>query len=213
MSQNQTTPVSITSIAGATILQQLSDRLESANSDWSGAAAPANPVSYQKHADTDDKARFRWNGSTWVREAPLFADASTFEWWKEIGGLSATTTVWLPPPRTAVTLAELVIVSDTGTTSSSGNEWQVQVRNRTTGLNLISATVGSYTYLASVSPAGASGNGLGTEIVANTAWLITLNQNQVAAANAALDIVLTKVGTATSLVRCGVAVRGYRNGT
>lgn len=213
MSQNQTTPVAITSISGATILQQLSDRLESVNCGWSGVSAPANPVIGQRFVDTDDKCVFRWNGSVWVRERPLYADASAFEWFKEVGTLSATTTVWMPSPRTNVTVAELVIVSDTGSTSSSGNEWQVQVRNRTTGLNLISAAVGTYTYLASVSPAGASGNGLGTEITANTAWIITLNQNTAVGANAALDVVLTKSGTATSLTRMAVGLRGYRNGT
>lgn len=210
----QTVPVPLNlNQSGQQVLSDVSSALSSMLTQLSGTSAPSSPVTGQRYWNTTDKCVYRWNGSSWVREAPANADASTFEWAKEIGTLSATTTVWMPPPRTGVTLSQVLIVSDTGSTSSSGNEWQAQVRNRTAATNLISATVGTYTYLASVSPAGASSNGVGTEIAANTAWILTLNQNQTVNADAALDVVLTKVGSATSLTRCLVAVRGFRNGT
>lgn len=199
-------------LSGEQVLSNVSSTLVSILTTCSGASAPSNPQTGQVYWNTTDKCIYRWNGSTWVREQPANVDASTFEWFVPIGSLSATSTIWLPSPRTGVTLAQMVLISDTGATSSSGNEWQPQVRNRTATLNLISATVGSWTYLAGVSPAGASANGTGTEILVNTPWIITLNQNTVVSADAALDVVLTKAGTATTLTRCSVMVRGYRNG-
>lgn len=189
-------------------IQALEDAIRSLQSDFSGATAPTSPVAGQTWWDTATKAKFRRNAANtaWVREQPANEDCSAFEWGMDLGTLNATRVLWVPPKKAIVAVLDLVIVSDTASSSSSGNEWQFKVTNKTATQELFSGTVGTFTALGGV--------GGGAEIAINTAYLLTCNQNNTAiAANSALEITLTKVGTATSLTRAGAFLRGIMVGT
>lgn len=188
-------------------LQALEDAALALRSGFSGATAPATAEAGMVYWDTATKAWYQRNAanSAWVRIAPANEDCSAFEWGQDIGTLNATKVLWVPPKKSAIQVLDLVIVSDTASTSSSGNEWQFKVTNKTATLELFSGTVGTFTAL--------SGVGGGAEIATNTAYLLTANQNNTnIAANSALEITLTKVGAATSLTRVGVYLRGIMVG-
>ena len=200
-------PISLAN-SGDQSLLALSDAIQSLQSSFSGAAAPPSPVAGQLWWDTANKALFLRNAanSAWVRILAANEDNSAFEWGDDIGTLNATTKLWVPPKKSAIYVQDLVIVSDTASASSSGNEWQMKVTNKTLSLELFSGTVGTFTALGGV--------GGGAEIAANTPYVLTCNQNNTAiAANSALEVTLTKVGAATTLTRVGVFLRGYMVGS
>jgi hypothetical protein len=135
----------------------------------------------------------------WVKLAPLALDhvidvpGSQFN----VASLSATTTAKLGAVTRAGTVLKLIILCDTASTSSSGNEWQPMLRKRTnavpgTPVNLFSGTVGTFTVL--------SGVGGGVEFTAYKVLEFTANQNATVAVGDVLELVMTKAGTATTLV-------------
>lgn len=114
----------------------------------------------------------------------------------ELLSLAATRQMFLPPSRVAGAVRRIVVVSDTASTDSSGNEWQFGLRNMTTSVELFSGTVGTFTSLGGV--------GGGTSLVANQVWALTPNQNKTFNADAVLRLTITKVGAATTLARASV---------
>jgi hypothetical protein len=178
---------------------------ESLRSNFSGATAPAlpnsaTPVPCQFWADTaDGYLKVRNVGDTaWNRVAPLNAGLSLPTLpgsWVDLT-LNATRTAHVGTAPRAGRIRRIVMISSSASTSSSGNEWRFQLRKYPASapgspVDCISANVGTFTVLASV--------GGGVEFVANAAYVITPNQNLTLADLDKLELVVTKLGTATTL--------------
>jgi hypothetical protein len=190
----------------AAIATNIPAAIESLRSNFSGGTAPvapnsATPVPCQFWADTTDGWLKMRNlaDSAWIKLFPLTVDSVTqMAVQASVASLSATTTAKLGAAPRACTVKRLVLLCETASTSSSGNEWQVMLRKRTfaapgTTVNLFSGTVGTFTALVGVrSPA--------TEFVAHQVLVFTPNQNAACAADDVLEVVMTRLGTATTLV-------------
>jgi hypothetical protein len=112
------------------------------------------------------------------------------------GSLSATATAFAGSVPKACVVSRIVLIASNASTSSSGNEWTVQLKNypySTPGspVDLISAACGTFTALGGV--------GGGAEHVADQALIYTPDQNLTMADLDVLEFVLTKTGTATTL--------------
>lgn len=171
----------------ATILETLiPGSLEALRTLHSGGTAPTNPIAYMLWLDTSTgllKMRNAAN-SAWVV-------ALLTPWMFELGGLSASRNIYLGTfYRTGYVLG-CRLLSDTATVGSTGSiKWDFQIRNKTAALNLLATA------------ATTNGN----EIAIDTPWNIYADQNQQPAANAALELQITKTGAATNLVRASVEV-------
>lgn len=182
------------------IKQHIVNSLEALRSCFSGSTEPTGMVAYQLWADTSTgflKIRNAANNA-WLKVAPLAVNkVSVPQSEFQVASLSATTTMKLGTTPHAGTCTRLVIICDTASTSSSGNEWQPMLRKRTNAtpgstVNLFSATVGTFTALGGV--------GGGVEFTAYKVLVFTPNQNATLAVDDLLELVMTKVGTATTLV-------------
>ncbi|MBL8752278.1 MAG: hypothetical protein JNK15_03170 [Planctomycetes bacterium] len=174
--------------------------LESLRSSFAGTTAPTTPapVAGQLWADTTTgylKVRNAAN-SAWVPFARLSTSTLLQLAITAQASVSATLTQKFNGATPAGTVKRLLLLCETASTSSSGNEWQVQLKrypNSAPGspVNLISATVGTFTALGGVGGA--------TEFVAHKVLVFTPNQNLTCADLDVLELVLTKAGTATAL--------------
>lgn len=186
--------------ANQAITVLLPTAVESLRSSFSGASAPTSPapVAGQLWADTSTgylKVRNAAN-SAWVAIARLSTAALQQLAIDGQASVSATLTQKFNGYALAGTVKRLIVLCETASTSSSGNEWQFQLKkypNSAPGspVNLISATVGTFTALGGV--------GGGAEFVAHKAYVLTPNQNLTVAELDVLELVLTKAGTATAL--------------
>lgn len=190
-----------TDFAHEALKTKIPNALEALRTCHSGASAPASTTPYMLWADTSTgwlKIRNAADNG-WFKLAPLAADTAIVVPGTQfnVASLSATTTAKLGAAPRAGTVLKLVIVCDTASTSSSGNEWQPMLRKRTnaapgTPVNLFSGTVGTFTALGGV--------GGGTEFTAYKVLEFTANQNATVAAGDVFELVMTKAGTATTLV-------------
>lgn len=191
-----------TTDAASYLTDQLNGNLEALRTNFSGGSAPSSPAPLTGQFWVDTSAGWLKMrdaaGTAWVKVARLSVDQvlqlSSEAW---AGGLSASKTDFIgSAPRTG-TVRRLVLISDTLTASSSGVEWQVQLRKYPASapgspVDLFSATVGTFTALPGV--------GGGDDFVANAALVFTPDQNANLADLDLLELVLTKVGSATSIV-------------
>lgn len=191
----------ITTASAAYLTDQLNKNLESLRTNFAAGVEPSSPapLTGQLWSDTASgwlKMRDA-AGTGWVKVARLGADQvlqlSSEAW---AGALSASKTEFIGCAPRLGTVRRLVLVSDTLTASSSGNEWQVQLRkypasNPAAPVDLFSATVGTFTALAGV--------GGGAELAANAALSFTPDQNADLADLDVLELIVTKVGTATDI--------------
>jgi len=187
------TPPSGTSLLSVAVKTDLPAMLESLRTGFSGATAPSSASAYQQFINTTTNRKQRRNAanSAWVDEAPLLVDVGMELFRHPCGTVNATTTFRLAWSHVAGRVLRLGLWSSVTSTSSSGNEWQFTLTNRTTAAALFSGTVGTFTSLGGV--------GGGAEITANTIYILTPNQNTSLNANALVDLAMTKVGAATSL--------------
>jgi hypothetical protein len=182
------------------IKTKIADSLEALRTVHSGTTAPSSTAAYMLWMDTGTtpavlKQRNSAN-SDWIKVSSLSGSPTRRLQGAPVSSLSATTTIWLGPVTYACTAVRLIVFSETASTSSSGNEWQLQVENYpfsdpTTPVDLISATVGTFTTLTDV--------GGGAEFVANQALVFTLDQNLTLADKDILKVEITKAGSATTL--------------
>lgn len=175
--------------------------LESLRSCFSGAVAPSSPavVAGQLWADTSTgylKVRNAAN-SAWTPIARLSTSTLVQLAIDGQASVSATLTQKFNGYCLPGTVKRLIVLCETASTSSSGNEWQFQLKKYPNSapaspVNLISATVGTFTALGGV--------GGGAETVAHKCYVLTPNQNLSVVDLDVLELVLTKAGTATTLV-------------
>lgn len=182
------------------IVTKLPAQLEALRTLFSGASAPSATVARMLWADTTTGLLKQRNAadSGWDVVARLQADWTEHSVMiGELASLSASRKLYLPPQRVGWAVRRIVVVSDTASTSSSGNEWRFTLKNITqASAALFSGTVGNFTALGGV--------GGGAEFVANSAFALTPNQNNTLAANDVLEFELVKAGTVTTLARVAV---------
>jgi len=200
MSQTYALPA-LTDYANQALATGIPNALEALRSSFSGSAAPSSPspVAGQIWADTTTgylKVRNLAN-SAWVVIARLSTSLLLQLATDGQASVSATLTTKFNGYALPGTVSRLILLCETASTSSSGNEWRMQLKkypNSAPGspVDLISATVGTFTALGGV--------GGGAEFVAHKAYVLTPNQNLTLAELDVLELVLTKAGTATTLV-------------
>jgi len=182
------------------VTEMLPTALETLRTKFSGATEPTGTVAFQWWADTTSgmlKIRNAAN-SGWVEVLPLaqsrIVQLTDAEW--SVASLSATRTAKIGIGSGVGTVLSLVVMCETASTSTSGNEWQPMLKkypNSAPGspVNLFSATVGTFTVLGGV--------GGGAEFVAHKAMRFTANQNATFADLDVFELVMTKAGSATTL--------------
>lgn len=199
MSQTFTLP-SLTDYQSQAIATMLPACLEALRSSFSGSSAPTSPavVPGQLWADTGTGYLRIRNvaNSAWVPIARLSTSTLVQLAITAQASVSATMTQKFNGAAPVGTVKRLLLLCETASTSSSGNEWQVQLKkypNSAPGspVNLISATCGTFTALGGVGGA--------TEFTAHKVLVFTPNQNLTVADLDVLELVLTKAGTATTL--------------
>jgi len=201
MSQAYVMPLQSTDFLNQAMVTTIPNAFEALRTCFSGSSEPAAMTPYQFWADTTSgylKIRNAAN-SAWVTLLPLglgiVAQLSTENWF--VASLSATRTAKLGIAPRAGTVKRLALFCETASTSSSGNEWRPQIVKYPASapgspVNLFSATVGTFTVLGGV--------GGGVEFAANKGLVYTPNQNAAVADLDILELVMTKAGTATTLV-------------
>lgn len=171
----------------------LPNALKTLRSCHSGPSEPTETVAYMLWADTTAgllKLRNAAN-SAWIVLGPL-GD----QWFQRVPvgealSVSASRSIYLPPSRVDVTVKKIVLVTDTVTSSSSGNEWQYELENLTQTLDLFSTTVGTFS-------AGDVGGG---ETAVATPYELVPDQNVELNAGDVLELRLVAVGTVTTFGR------------
>lgn len=199
MAQNWHLPFVGTQKANQALKTLLAESMESVRTLHSGATEPTSKVAYMWWADTTTMLLKQRNSANtdWIVRGRLDGSIRTqlaVEGWA--GSLSATKTDRIGFAPFACTVLRLVISSTNDSTSSSGNEWQMQLVKRPNAapaspVNLFSGTVGTFTALGGV--------GGGAEIVAHQAYVLTPNQNATLLDLDSLELTMTKVGTGTTL--------------
>jgi hypothetical protein len=203
MSQTWNLPFLGTDFAHVVLKENVPNALEALRTCFSGASAPASPVPFQFWFDTTENLLKQRNSAStaWLVVANLNDDAlATLQ--SVPATISATTTIKLGLAPKAAEVVRLLLCSDAASVSSSGIEWTFQLKRypaATPGspVNLFSGTIGTFTAL--------SGQG-GTEFVAHAGKALVPNQNETATAFDELELVMTKVGAATSLTLFQAAV-------
>lgn len=199
MSQSYDLPVG-TDRLNVAIKTKIANSLEALRSLHSGTSAPSSTTANMLWLDTSTtppvlKLRDTLD-SAWISWVSVGASPSQRIAGESIASLSATSSVWLGPVPHACTAVRLFMFCETASTSTSGNEWQVQVQSyphATPGspVDLISATVGTFTTLTDV--------GGGEEFAANKALAFTFDQNQTLTDLDVLKLTITAVGSVTTL--------------
>lgn len=199
MPQNYLMPLQLTDARAQAMTVSIPESMEALRTQFAGATEPSAKAAFQLWADTTTgwlKIRNAAN-SAWLKLAPLAADhvlQLPSQW--DVASLSATTTKKIGAAPRAGTIKRLCILGETASTSSSGNEWQPMLKkypNSAPGspVNLFSGAVGTFTALGGV--------GGGVEFVAHKVLAFTPNQNATVLLDDVLELVLTKVGSATTL--------------
>lgn len=212
MSQTYSMPPALTDNPATVLTSTIPDAMAALRTGFSGASAPSSPIAYQTWYDTTTglvKVRDSGNAN-WITCGPLLGNAGRLTLTVPIASLSATTNFLIGAMPCKATIARIGIISDTTTSSSSGNEWQFMLKNRTASVDLFSGTVGTYTHLSGVGPGSA--NGTGTDITLETAYWLTVNQNADVNASAVLRFDVTKVGTTTTIVNARLQLDFYERG-
>lgn len=174
--------------------------LEALRSLFSGGTEPTAKTPYQLWADTTSgwvKIRNAAN-TDWIKAFRLASalvqpvPGSQFV----VPSLSGTTTLKLGAAPRAGTVLGVVILGETASSSSSGNEWRPMLRKRTVAtpgstVDLFSGAVGTFTSLSGVYTAG--------EFVAHKAAMFLANQNAGVDQHDVLELVMTELGAATTL--------------
>jgi hypothetical protein len=199
MAQNWQLPLVGTDLLSTALKTKVSQAAESLRTSHSGATQPSSMVPYMLWADTSTGyLKLRNSANTdWVTIAHMASPTPFPAQGTIVASLSATATIKLGVAPRSGTCSKLILVTDTASTSSSGNEWRFALQKRTNALPgtpvaLFSANVGTFTAL--------SGVGGGAETIAHAAYVLVPNQNAAITELDELELVATKVGTGTTLV-------------
>lgn len=186
---------------GATVRTALNQTIEALLTEHSGAGEPADKFARMKWADLASFVQKRRNATNdaWNTEHALNVRVDYDPPIVQFGALSASVNRFVFCPSVAWYAVDLVVISDTATSASTGgNNWAFQVRDLTAGQNLF----------------GTAKSTNGDELAINTAKVWTFDTFQSIAQNAVLQIQITKNGAPTSpLADVACLVRGYPRGS
>lgn len=195
-------PLTTDENAGAAVFTKLPAAARSLLTLHSGNSAPTYTEAYMLWAQPS-------TGTLWMRNAAnddwlrfgILGNSARQTVAVPFGAVSTTTTRRILAPIGGFHVERAVILTDTASTSSSGNEWQFGLRNETQAVDLFSGTVGTFSALGGV--------GGGAELAADVAYPLLADQNADIVANDVLSFTLTAVGTATSLADVTVLLEGW----
>lgn len=166
---------------------------------WAGTSEPGSSIRRKGLWWLDEtgkriKLRNVANGA-WLSIGELVAKVD------ERAGWGSTFTVYLPSFPQSVEIESVRILSTTTTSGSDGsNNYAFALTNATQTEELFSAAPSTQTVVSGVG---------GGEITANTAYVLTPNQNDVIAAGDVMTFTVTVTGSPTSLTRAAVSVVAY----
>lgn len=205
MSQAYTLPVG-TDARSTAIKTLIPGCLDALRSCFSGATAPSNPVAYQFWADTSTGLLKQRNAanSAWEIVGPLAVNASRLLVAQEYDSLAASADRYIFVAPSTCIVEQVVLVSDTGTSSSSGNEWQWELHNLTAANELFSNTVGTFTSLGGV--------GGGNDLIGDQPEYLVPDQNAQISAGDLLMFRWQDVGAVTAITRATVLLQAYPRG-
>jgi hypothetical protein len=191
--------------AGAWLKGELAVALEALRTLNSGASEPTATAAFMLWADTTNGLLKQRNAANtaWAVLGPLGGALARSQIRAELVSLSATSTKLLFAPPSGFVVERVALISDTATTSSSGNEWTFQITKDPSGtpLDLFSSAPGTFTAVGGV--------GGGEELAADTVYGLTPDQNATLAADDVLELTATKSGTATAIGELVVLLDGY----
>lgn len=195
-------PPAGTDRAGVVLKTTIPNALDSLRTLFSGTDLPTETAPFMLAVKTGEGLIYQRNaGDTAWNVLGCVGRIGRHAVRAEFGGLSATAAKRLVAPMGGMYVERLVLISDTLTSSSSGNEWQVALRNVTQGVDLFSGTVGTYS--------STPGIGGGAELAVDTAFVLLPDQNLQLAADDVLRVTLTAVGTVTTITELAAIVEGY----
>ena len=188
-----------TDYANGYLAGQLNENLEALRTNFAGSAEPPGISPGQLWSDVASGWLMARNpaGTASVRVARLAVNQVlqlAAEGWS--GSLSAGKADWIGSCPRIGTVKRLVLVSDVATTSSSGNEFQFQLRKYPAAspgvpVDLFSAPAGTFTSVGGV--------GGGADFVANGAIVLTPDQNASVQDLDQLMLVVTVTGSVTTI--------------
>lgn len=195
-------PFSGTTRAGVALKTDLYNALQSLRTSFSGAALPIETVAGMLAINTTDGLLYRRNqaDTDWVCVGSA-GSLGRHAIRAELLALSTTQARRICAPLGGMVVERVVLLSDTASTSSSGNEWQVELRNVTAGVDLFSGVVGTFTALGGV--------GGGAELAVDVPFVLTPDQNATLAPGDVLKLTATAVGSVTTLAELSAIVEGF----
>jgi len=190
-------------LATATVTR-IPEALEALRTQFAGSAAPPTAQPYQRYVNTVDKLVYERNAANtaWLPVGPAGGNGGRLIVPVRLGALAAGTyrIVVAPAPLRIVRVGLLASVS---VAADVANEWTWALKNQTTGVQLFSGTVGTFTTLA-----GVGGGALTADLVH---WLIA-DQNQNALEGAALQFIVAAVGAPTPVPDFSLTLDAYEVG-
>lgn len=188
----------------AAVVTRIPEALEALRTLFSGSSFPATPVAHMLFAHTTDKLIYQRDAANanWLPYAPLNGNPGRLIVPVRLGALAAGTfrIAVAPAPMRIVRVG---LMASANVAASSGNEWTFRVRNQTTGVELFSGTVGTFTTLGGVG---------GGALTADTVRWLTTNQNQNALEGAALQFIVAQVGSPDAVADFSITLDMYEVG-
>jgi hypothetical protein len=196
MAQTWPIPPQGTDRAGELLKTDLPAALESLRTMFAGAAEPTTTTAYMLWADTGNSELKQRNAANtgWVTLGPLLGMLSRQVVRAELLSLSATTARLLWAPPVGFTVTRLLLLSDTTTTSTAGNEWTFSLTNKTDAAELFATDPDTVT---------------DGDLTADTAYPLIPDQNLTLDPDDVLEFTATKAGTATTVSQLVVILEGY----
>lgn len=205
MSQNWNLSFTAQSDSSATaIVTRIPEALEALRTQFSGSSFPTNPVPHQRFAHTVDKLIYERNSANtdWLVVGPLGGNSGRVVVAHRLGALAAGTFRAMVAPA-PLRIVRVGLMPSANVAASSGNEWRWRLRNQTTGVELFSGTVGTFTVLAGVG---------GGALTADTVHWLVANQNQNVLEGAALQFIVEQTGSPAAVADFSLTIDAYEVG-
>lgn len=190
-----------TGSASVALKTSIPDALEALRTVHSGSSEPSATVAYMLWADTGTGLLKQRNSANtaWQTVGSLTTRHDWLVISRELGSISGTTSTEILVAPCAMTVSDLLVVSDTTTSGSDAdNNVSVQIHNVTQATTMRAA------------PALTDGN----EVAANTPWSVTPDQNADIAAGDVIRVTFTINGAGPvtvdlSAARVSIHLEGY----
>ena len=159
---------------------------------------------HQLFAHTADKLIYQRNAanSAWLVAGPLGGNAGRCVVSHRLGALAAGTHRVLVAPA-PLRVVRVGVLASVNVAASSGNEWRWRLRNQTTGVELFSGTVGTFTVLSGVG---------GGALTADAVQWLTANQNQDLLQGALPQFIVEQTGSPAAVADFAITLDAFEVG-